>query len=261
MEEMTLQPATSAQRIGPRAFGRGPLACGGAWRWAGWAVRLAGRYGARGEVWERLSATLRTVGPAGAVGSQVQIWHTSLHQTQQWPLTLTLRLALQTPAESRWAGLGWPRAPGVLLASEQPAGAGPQWATPMTVRQAGAPPAPPLVAVPQTTLRTVLAQPAAALASPGAPPQPGAPPPHPGAPPAALALPPVPRVVQRPAPAAAGSGAAQAAHAPAAPSGLRYWGEPPPAAALAVNVEQLTDQVIRAIDQRVVAARERLGKS
>jgi hypothetical protein len=42
---------------------------------------------------------------------------------------------------------------------------------------------------------------------------------------------------------------------------LQYWGDPPPAAPPSVNIEQLTEQVIRTIDQRVVAARERLGKS
>jgi hypothetical protein len=45
------------------------------------------------------------------------------------------------------------------------------------------------------------------------------------------------------------------------PSALHYWGDPPSAAPPGLNIEQLTDQVIRTIDERVVAARERLGKS
>jgi hypothetical protein len=71
---------------------------------------------------------------------------------------------------------------------------------------------------------------------------------------------PVPRVLSRPTVAAASSAT------PPVPSGLppaplRYWDEQAPNTAKAPqDVELLADQVIRSLDQRVVAARERFGK-
>src|SRR5262249_27224095 len=68
-----------------------------------------------------------------------------------------------------------------------------------------------------------------------------------------------PRVVTRPAAASAKPDPAPATPPPSQP--LPYWGDPPrPPAAPAVDIEQLTDQVLRSMDQRVIAARERMGK-
>jgi hypothetical protein len=78
---------------------------------------------------------------------------------------------------------------------------------------------------------------------------------------AALSLPPpaVPRVVSQPA-AALAVRAAQRSPAAAPLTPPAYWDEPPrPASPPLMDVERLTDQVVRTIDQRMVAARERFG--
>jgi hypothetical protein len=72
-----------------------------------------------------------------------------------------------------------------------------------------------------------------------------------------MGVPRVARVFHQPA-AARPAAAAQPAPAPALAA--RFWETAAPPAAAAPDVERLTDQVIRSLDQRVTAARERLGK-
>lgn len=258
--EMTLRPATTDNRIQPRTCGPQLPRQTGAWRWPSWAARLAGRYAVTGEAWDRLAATLRVVGPAQTTVYQQVTWRNSLYQARQWPLALTLNLALHSePAAKRVATVVVRHTPpGSSPDSVRPGGAEPQWSAPMITRlhlyetwatrlaTGGA--AAPLSATRQMTLRMVLAQPGAAPLDASAAPM-------------SIDLPPVPRIVPRPPPVVA-SPPASANAAPAMPAALHYWGDrPPPAAPAAVNVEQLTDQVIRTLDQRVIAARERLGRS
>jgi hypothetical protein len=80
-----------------------------------------------------------------------------------------------------------------------------------------------------------------------------------------LPLPPVPRVVQRPAP----TGRADASPPTADPAGRRPAGTRAPLtvadagseAAESLDLGRLADQVIRAIDRRIIARRERLGRT
>jgi hypothetical protein len=75
-------------------------------------------------------------------------------------------------------------------------------------------------------------------------------------------LPPVPRIVHRSAPAAIEGDRHLAAPASGSSSNRRALPDPPDqAAAQALNVNQLADQVIQTIDRRIIARRERLGRS
>src|SRR5579859_2176348 len=91
--DMTLRPATGNNRIRSRAWPQRARHAG-AWRWSSWAARVAERYGARGEAWNRLSATLRALGPAQVTQNQQITWQNNLYQRPQSQLALTLRLAL-----------------------------------------------------------------------------------------------------------------------------------------------------------------------
>jgi hypothetical protein len=72
--------------------------------------------------------------------------------------------------------------------------------------------------------------------------------------------PPPARVFNHPAVAPPAEAAAPVPPA-ATPPGLRYWGDDAaPPAPPTVDIGQLTDQVMRTMEDRVIAARERLGK-
>ena len=75
------------------------------------------------------------------------------------------------------------------------------------------------------------------------------------------AAPAVPRVLSRPTTVAGGSG--RPAGEPSSFTGPTFWDQAPPPTAPQVDVARLTDQVIRSLDERVIAARERriIGKA
>jgi hypothetical protein len=229
---------------------------GGGSRWAAWAARLARRYGWRGGAWDHLAAMLRRQPgsedhtPTGAA------WSAS------WPVYLSLHVtipAAQATAQPSAATPGLaPAVPdnNAVFRNPQSAIHNPQLPWPFAARVAES------SAARLLRRETAVAPPAGELvtrllaryehrqehAAEGAP-----------VPAAWLDAPAPPRVVNRPAAAPTKAEPAPAHPPPFQP--LPYWGDPPrPAAAPAMDVEQLTDQVLRSIDQRVIAARERLGK-
>ncbi len=74
------------------------------------------------------------------------------------------------------------------------------------------------------------------------------------------AAPPVPRIVNQPVAVVAATAQTKAASL-STPPGMAYWENTRgPMPVPPMDVERLTDQVLHSIDQRLVAARERLGK-
>lgn len=67
------------------------------------------------------------------------------------------------------------------------------------------------------------------------------------------------RVLRR-APTPAGDEETAVSRPPGVSRALQYWEERPEPQPSHIDVERLTDQVIRSIDQRVIAARERFGR-
>ena len=256
----TWRPVLNGTGVAPlasRERGEGPGVRGVGSRWAAWADRLAQRYGVRGEAWDHLAALLLRQPGSDAQEHPGASWSTS------WPVYLTLqvtipaaRATVQLPTEAPDRA---PTTPEISTVFRNPQSAirNPQWAAwPFAARVAESSAARLLrretaVAPPSGELVTRLLaryehrQGQAMEAAP--------------VPTAWLDAPAPPRVVNRPVAAPARPDPAPATPPPFQP--LPYWGDPPrPPVAPAVDVEQLTDQVLRSMDQRVIAARERLGK-
>ncbi len=230
-------------------------------RWAAWAARLLDRYGEGNPTWDRLGTVLHRAGPTPAPGPGQTVVVHAPGRSVAWPINLTLHLTI----------------PAARQAMAPPPTGAPTLATPaatVRVEAAGAPLQPatvlrqvvtPAMQVVETSLArlhrrevwtnthetelvTRLLTRQTRQESAGVPGD------------WSTAAPPPARVLNHP------SVAPQAAPAPpvpptTAPPGLRYWDEAAaPPAPPAVDIGHLTDQVMRTMEDRVIAARERLGK-
>ena len=221
----------------------------------GFASALAGR-GVRRAVATPIEAVLaRTV-----TGTSIVAHH---HHAHRWTVAPTVavtlshatRNALLAPATQVLTVQRLLETRSLVVAPEGP----PQGATPTAVLATLPPGAPGSGAAPTPVSLQVLA-----AARPAAPPAVSTPP--------SLRLLPQPEPVRRilrrsraaaqqPAPARP-SGAPSGAPARVAPAGSSAWAERAPTPAMAADarsVERLTDHVLRAIDRRVIAQRERMG--
>jgi hypothetical protein len=215
-----------------------------AWDRATWVARLLARYGVDQGAWLPLAAVLWRVpseaAPTAGGGAQAR---RPLAPLTPWPLALTLRLV--TPAGR--AALPTARADA------------PEFVGPLGTRTTAPAAAGRLLETLVTRLqrrdRLTTWRESSLVVRLLARQETGAD--------AALPLPPpaVPRVVSQPAAALAALAAQRSPAAePLAPPA--YWDEPPrPTPPPLMDVERLTDQVVRTIDQRMVAARERFGGS
>lgn len=254
--DVTLRPATGGGTWRPTV--RPPALPMAGLRWAAWAARVAGRYDQLGAPWAWLSAILRR---AGAPTAAPAISSTAGAPTVYAPWTLALTLRLVTPIARQTVMLP-NAAPHLLTPAEPWASAQPQAAAQVAGR---------LETRPVERLIARVAEPAAGrihervtrinryesalvermLArqrreesgsrSGSAP---------------FVASQPLPRVVRQSAPAIPAT--AQPQPPVAQPAPLRYWENA--AQPLPPDIERLADQVIHTIDQRVTAARERLGR-
>ena len=228
------------------------------WRWAAWAERLAGRHAAGNLVWDRLATILRHMAPRSSpapratVAIRQEVYLSaprSLHLTLHL-VTAAARQAVEprqvapTPASTSWrtatrqVQVEAARSPSASLTQvggEEIVMRLRHREIRMTWRES-------------QLVERILAR--RERRDNGASPAP-----------TWADTPPVPRVFHQPA-AAPGAATPEPSVHPVSPvHDPRYWEDsrPPPAPA-AADVERLTEQVIRALDQRVVAARERLGK-
>jgi hypothetical protein len=266
--ENRLRLATAGWRPTLRRYsGHGPRL--GAWRWWAWAERLVVGRGPAGSPWYRLAAILHGVAPAPARPALRLVVQRETLTPIVRPTSLALYVALPL---ARYA-VSWVQAP-----------ASPGMAPAMQMRQA------PLLAAPSarateaivTRLRQrqqwitrhesrlverilVRQESSQAIAQDS---------------PSITRAAPVLQIVKQPSTTTAAAAAVSPAVVAAAVQAIgssevvrpgaaataphsapRYWDDTqPPAPQAAFDVERLTDQVIRSIDQRVIAARERLGK-
>jgi hypothetical protein len=230
-----------------------PASPAAGWRWAAWVARLAGRRATGTPAWDRLALLLRT----GSTGAPLAITNVSVRREPRvsvpWSLHLTLRpvvaaarhaltpspvpvaaAAVSSPVETHKIPVPTPTLP--LAASP---------ALPPTVRAAGE-----LVVRLLQREREVIGRESRLVERVLA---------RQGLSATAVALvPPVSRVFHQP--AASQPAAAVQSAAPAPALAAQFWESTPRPSAPAPDVERLTDQVICSLDQRVTAARERLGK-
>jgi hypothetical protein len=195
--------------------------------WTNWAAERASRYGLAGCIWDSLAPVLRQATPQSAAGNAATFVtnQTAFHMAATWAPVLRLHLAIST--EMAWP----PTAPRreVLVTRLQQHETGPtryeqELITRIFARYAASARAP----EPAGFWETPLLPPARVVLQPGATDSA----PIPSALPAPSGMLPVPHYREDPG---------------------RLPSEP-------ADIEQLTNHVLHSIDQRVVAARERLGK-
>jgi hypothetical protein len=232
---------------------RRPASPAAGWRWAAWVAQLAGRRATGTPAWDRLALRLRT----GSAGAPPAITSVSLRRETRVSLPWSMHLTLQpVVAAARHTLTPYPvpgpaaavRSPGVTHRIQVP--------TPI-VLLAASPDSPPAArAAGEFVVRLLqrerevigresrLVERVLARQGLGEP--------------AVAPVPPVSRVFHQPAASQPAAAVQNAAPAPALAAQFRE--STPQPSAPAPDVERLTDQVIRSLDQRVTAARERLGK-
>jgi hypothetical protein len=240
--EVILRPATGAGawRPGGRSLRRsgwpppGLLGVGPRPRftaraaWTAWAAVRTGRYGLTGRPWLALALVLRQTAAQSADGNAITFVtnQSTFYRATTWAPVLRLRLA--SPVEIAWPPAAQRSELLVTRLRRQET-----WTTrheQETATRVFARYLPPETApVPAGSWET--------------------------------AATPVPRVVVQPTPPAPPTAATAPPVPPGPPSAPRYWEDPARTSVPApADIEQLTDHVLRSLDQRVVAARERLGK-
>ncbi len=235
------------------------LATGG--RWLAWATRLLGHYGNGDPAWDQLGTVLHRAGPGPAPGPGQTVVLQAPGRSVVWPINLTLHLtipAARHAVAAPPAGASSPATPASAVRVEAPGAP----STPATVLRQVLPPAMQVIETSlarlhrrevwtdthETELVTRLLTRQTRQDTAGPPGD------------WSTAAPPPPRVLNHP------TGVAPPASVPpipptASPPGLHYWDDSAvPPGPPAVDIGHLTDQVLRTMEDRVIAARERLGK-